>query len=277
MLQNTIKILNALIYTIRPSATLGACLLVFAAFNPSGNDWGLITPLMLATFFGSAFCFLINDIIDKEKDLKNNKKRPMATGVIPMSVAITVTILCALIFIVSTYFLGELPFWLSFVFLVLAYGYSYVNLRVGLLANALVAFMVSGTQWGVYLIKPDEILIWTSLILFFFTIPRELLLDWLDRLGDKEVGKSSAPLYYSPARNKLIIAFFLSLSSLSLITLLLTADFTIYSSTLLIITSISSWVSFAPFMYKPDNRKALLCVRLSHSTFALLILTMLTR
>ncbi|MEO9487513.1 UbiA family prenyltransferase [Ekhidna sp.] len=276
VLQYTFKIFKATLYTIRPSATIGACLLALAAFNPQIGDISLVIPLLTAAFFGGSFCFLVNDIYDKEKDLLNNKKRPIATGVIPMKTAIGISTAFMLLFLISTWFLGIYTFALSFGFLAMAITYSFINAKTGLFANVVVALIVSGTQWGVAVIKPDHYLFATAFFLFFFTIPREVLLDWLDLSGDEKSGKQSFPMNHSSAKvNQLIVAS-LVLGSASIHFIAEQTTNTL-SLTFYILALITSWVSFVPFFRSANDQGALLSVRLSHVTFAFLILALFSR
>ncbi len=275
MLQDTFKIVNAILYSIRPSATLGACLLVLAAYNPVQNEVTLILPLMLASFFGGSFCFLINDIYDREKDLLNNKKRPIATGLIPIRLVVGTSIVCAVIFLISTWYIGLYAFILSFGFLFIATAYSAINAKTGLFANVIVALMVSGTQWGVAIIQPDAFLIMSSVFLFFLTIPREILLDWLDLIGDKKSGKQSFPMSHSARDTKWLIAICLPICSGSVYPLL--SNYEWISVTFYLIAIVTSWLSFVPFMKKASNNTALRGVRLTHISFAFLILALFSR
>ncbi|WP_420317331.1 UbiA prenyltransferase family protein [Ekhidna sp.] len=277
LLQDIRKIFNAIIYTIRPSATLGACILVLAALNPEMSDWQPLVFLMLATFFGGAYCFLVNDIFDRKKDLANEKFRPIATGVLPLHVAKGVSMAFALIFMTICWFLGQIPFILSVVFLLLASFYSYINLKTGLLANVVVALIVSGTQWGVWVIKPDDYLWLSSIFLFLFTIPREILLDYLDVSGDQKIGKRSLPIQLSERKLSWVMSFFLLLASASLVLLITTEQRNTTTIILLTITILSVWISFWRYFKKPNHQTALYSVRLSHITFALLILALLSR
>ena len=277
MFQNLFKIINAILYTIRPSATVGACLLVLAAFDPAKEELMQLAFLMLATFLGSSYCFLVNDIYDREKDLLNNKPRPIATGILPVKVALGMAISCGILFSISTWFLGIVPFALSFVFLLFASIYSLVNLRTGFPANALVAFIVSGTQWGVWLIKPDDYLWSSSLFLFLFTIPREMLLDWLDVSGDKKIGKTSLPIQLTHKQVKWLIVLFLFLATGSLMHSILKMNSSYFMTACNVLTVLSGWVAFLPFLLRADHKTALLSVRASHFTFAFLILALLSR
>ncbi|MEO9869763.1 UbiA family prenyltransferase [Ekhidna sp.] len=265
-----------MLYTIRPSATIGACMLTLAAFNPQKSEMSLVIPLMTAAFFGSSFCFLVNDIYDKEKDLLNKKTRPIATGVLSIKVAVGSSIFSMLVLLISAWFLGVYTFVLSFGFLAIAITYSYLNAKTGLFANMLVALIVSGTQWGVAIIKPDEYLWIIAFFLFFFTIPREVLLDWLDLPGDQKSGKKSFPMNYSPAKVKLLVWISLILCTSSIF-FILDQNSNALSLTFFVLALITSWASFVPFFRSTNDRGALLSVRWSHMTFAFLILALFCR
>ena len=149
MLKQTSKVLAAILYTIRPSATLGACLLAVSAFNPQTKEWQEVIWLVVCAFTGSSFCFILNDIFDKEKDLLNNKKRPIATGELPLPIALIATIVFGVIFMASAAAFGKVVLILSVLFLGLATSYSFLNRVSGFPANVMVAVFVAGTQWGV--------------------------------------------------------------------------------------------------------------------------------
>ena len=277
MFQHSLKIINAIIYTIRPSATLGACLLVLAAYHPQMGELNQVIFLMIATFFGSAYCFLVNDIYDREKDLKNEKFRPVATGSLPLRTAIAFSVMFALIFIFSTWFLGYVAFGLSFVFLFITTFYSHINLKSGFPANATVAFVVSGTQWGVAIIKPDDYLWMSSIFLFVFTLPREMLLDWLDVRGDLAVGKSSVPTQVSTKSARLIIVCLLLAASGVIAFGLYILNPHGISFIFFVLTILSVGGSYIPFLRKASHQNILSSIRLSHVTFAFLILALLSR
>ncbi|WP_462253655.1 UbiA family prenyltransferase [Ekhidna sp.] len=275
-LQYTFKTLSAITYTIRPSATLGTCLLTFAAFNPQEGEWNQAWLLVVSMFFGSAFCFMINDIYDREKDLLNKKSRPIATGVISMPTAVKVTVIFACLLLVFSWFLGIHVFSLAIAFLLGTGIYSFINARTGLLANSIVALIAAGTQWGILVLKPDHYLWASSVFLFFFTVPREVLLDWLDIDGDRAWGKRSFPMYYSLPKVKVLVGFCLLIATSALLLLLEKRSFDL-SAIFFAIGIVSLWASFFPFFQNASNKTALLSVRISHVTYAFLILALLSR
>ena len=277
MLNQFFKIFSAIIYTIRPSATLGACSLVLAAFNPGAGEWYEMSLLLICAFSGSSFCFLMNDIYDRDKDLLNKKLRPIATGVLPLKIAYGVAVLFGLIFLFFAFAFGWLVFLLAVLFILLTSTYSYLNVKSGLLANGIVAIIVAGTHWGVYFIKPDMMLLPASIFLFLFTIPREMLLDWLDREGDKAFGKNSIVNTKSSQTINLLITFLLIGSSFAILFIVYQNKLDILTNVLFIATAFSLWMTFVPFFLEANRKNALFGVRFSHLTFALFIVAMLTR
>lgn len=231
---------------------------------------------MTAAFFGSAFCFLINDFFDREKDLLNDKKRPIATGVLPANIAKTTAVIFMLGFLASTWFLGTTAFMLSFGFLAIALVYSYINAKTGLFANVTVALMVSGTQWGVAIIQPDDFLWVSSAFLFFLSIPREVLLDWLDLSGDEKSGKRSFPMNHSMTSTKWLVILCLILTT-GTTYFVHQADIPQISLMFFVAATATVWISFIPFLRKANNVSALQGVRLSHVSFAFLILALFSR
>ncbi|MEO1254960.1 MAG: UbiA family prenyltransferase, partial [Bacteroidota bacterium] len=223
------------------------------------------------------FCFLVNDIFDVDKDLLNNRDRPIATGIVPIRLATRTSIFFAVMFIASTWFLSFRAFALSFIFIFITGIYSFINRKTGFLANLIVALMISATQWGTGILKPDEFLWTSSIFLLFLSIPREILLDWLDMYGDEKSGKKSIPLRHSPRRVKLLIVLFLILASLPLLQAIYTLKADIVLIILLALTVAFSWISFVPFFRKPDDNGALASVRMSHISYAFLILALFSR
>lgn len=276
MLKQALKIVGAIVYSIRPSASIGACLLVLAAYQPQSNEWIEVIRLMICTFTGSAYCFLLNDIYDREKDLLNKKYRPIASGALPLKVAGVVAAMFGILFLICAFFFGWIVFLLSILFLGLTSFYSYLNVKSGFLANFVVAFIVAGTQWGVFFIKPDSILIPAAAFLFFISIPREMLLDWMDADGDSAYGKNSLATSTSRTQFNLIMILMLVGMSISLLFLSKNVD-TFLARAFFIASIITAWISFIRFFHTSNRKNALFGVRFSHLTFALYIVAMLIR
>ena len=277
MTNKALKAIGAVIYTIRPSATFGACLLVAAAYQPKNTDLLSLVVLLGCAFFGSSYCFLVNDIFDREKDLLNHKMRPIATGVLPLRWAIGISVLFALLFLGFSYTFGWVVFGLAILFLFLATFYSLVNFQSGFMANFVVAFIVSGTQWGVAFVRPDSYLVPLAVFLFLFTVPREMILDWLDKEGDEAHGKDSLAIKFSTQKFNGIMASFLIAATIALTYLLVVRIPHAISYAFFVASILISWTAFGPFFFRANRKNALIAVRSSHLTFALIILAMFLR
>ena len=173
--------------------------------------------------------------------------------------------------------MGIIPFLLSFFFLLVASTYSYINSKTGILASVIVAFMPSGTQWGVGLLYPDEILWVSSLFLFFYSIPREILLDWLDMPGDRKSGKPSVPLKYQTSGLNYFIGIPLVVSASIVGYWIITNELDVVLVSLLSLTVLSAFGSFLPFFKAADRSGVLASIRFSHIPLAFLILALLSR
>ena len=269
------KLAGALFYSIRPSASIGAAALAVSAYKPGSDELIEAILLIVSVFFGGAYCFIMNDIYDRDKDLLNDKKRPIATGFVSMNLAVGSAIVCVIVTLTTSLFLGTYELLLAILYLMGVSVYSFVNSKTGLFANAMVALFVSGMHWGVAILKPDPALIASSLFLFFFTVPRELLLDWLDIKGDRGSGKPSFPMNHSPKANIWVVTASLLLSTGSLY--FLQNNYNTLFMVLYVLSIVTAWGSFAPFLKNADRKHALLSVRLSHISFVLLILALFSR
>jgi len=194
-----------------------------------------------------------------------------------LNLAISITIVFSLLFLALAINLGWVIFTLALVFVLLASFYSFFNYRSGILANLIVAFIVSGTQWGVAIIKPDPVLMPMAAFLFFFTIPRELILDWLDKEGDAIHGKDSLAIGTTQKKFKGIIVLFLTASSITMGVLLYIFTPNLITSILLVAGALMTWGSFIRFFFEVNRKNALFAVRCSHLTFALIIIALFLR
>ena len=261
--------ISALFYSIRPSACVGIAL--FATAGLGRWDDVFITVLTFsAAFIGGAGCFLINDIFDRDKDLKNNKLRPIATGQISVRTAFIISVICCLAMLVGSVFLSFYTVIGSALLIAGFWSYSYINQRFGLLANMWVSVCSALAFLNGALVYELTPLIYLAMFsTLFVNVGREILLDALDQAGDQAVGKPSIPLVYGEKRTKIIVTLFFVFGSVALLVYLLyfPTDWPWMSILLLLL-----WLPF--FMKRKEGfRKwALFNVRTSHLFFAILIL-----
>lgn len=261
--------LSKLLYSIRPSACLGVALFASSAYGM--HDYTIIL-IFTSTFLGSACCFLINDIFDRKKDLLNDKKRPIATGALPLNAAIWAAIITGLSYLLLAGFLGLATLIIAFITLFTFLTYSWINNRHGFIANLIVAIMVAiSFVYGGILREIDEVLILILTSAFFVSISREIMLDISDMKGDQAVGKTSIPLQFSEKITKLFILSGYLLGSIPIF--LLFNQPVNFELTFAILLSL--WLPMLAFTKHP--KWAMWNVRSSHIFFGFLILTLAIR
>ncbi|MFY0601755.1 MAG: UbiA family prenyltransferase [Cyclobacteriaceae bacterium] len=267
-----------ILYSIRPSAGFMAAVLAFAAFRPSLSDHNEILLLCLYFFAGSSFCFLVNDLFDREKDMANKKNRPIATGELPVLTTSIALFFFGISFIIAGCLLNEVMFWLAVLAIASFSIYSPINNKTGLLANIIVAFWAVAPVWeGFFVLQGARDLIWLSLGLFVMVIAREILLDWLDIEGDKSVGKSSLPIVLSEKHLKLFLSILMVLASILIAGVYWFVQISEIACGLLILSVILSWVPFIQLLKTPDKKTVLYNVRFSHVSFGVFTVALFLR
>lgn len=271
-----INLLSNILYSIRPSACLGAGLLAIAAFQPI-TEYFIAIIIFTSVFSGSACCFLVNDIADRDKDLLNKKNRPITTGKLSAHHSkISACIFGGLYFILSAY-LGAFHLIIfgitMFVFLV----YPALNNRYGLIANQLVAFSVClSLVYGVGTLNMNATLWHFIFSTYFIIIAREIMLDGLDVKGDRIIGKPSIPIRYGELKTAWFVGIGYFLGSIPILLLILPST----SKGISIILILSLTALWVPFIYSLTNRKLnwmLYNVRSSHLFFGLIIAALFIR
>ncbi|RYY49923.1 MAG: hypothetical protein EOO06_05655 [Chitinophagaceae bacterium] len=259
---------SALFYSIRPSACFGISLFAVAAMG----QWDDVSAAMLvffSAFLGGCGCFLINDIFDREKDIKNNKLRPIATGQIPVRKAFIISVVCCLAMLISSVFLSYENFILSILLIAGFWVYPYINQRFGLFSNIWVSVCSAlAFIYGALIYDLTSLIYFATAFVFFVNISREILLDALDTTGDKAVGKPSIPINYGEKGTRVAVSVFFALASLAIAAYLYH-----YPTTWpwMVALLLLLWIPF--FMKKQEGfRKwALFNIRLSHLLFLVLI------
>ncbi len=271
------RMLGHILYSIRPSACLMVALLVLAAYRPGANELMEAIWLFACAFAGSAYCFVLNDILDREKDLLNEKRRPIATGELPLRLAWMSGLICLLIYLSSALILGWLVLALAAFSIVLFSFYSPINNHLGLLANVIVAFCAAGALWGVAIIKAfDNQLLFFSVILFFMVLAREIFLDCLDVYGDKQIGKTSLPGVLGLSKS-ILVAGLVLLVAFVLVVFSINEDLTTLSKTLLFLTIPAIAIPYVKLLWNQSRDSILLNVRWSHLSFVLFVLAVIFR
>jgi len=266
--------LSALFYSIRPSACLGVALFATSALG-RWDDWFVTILTFSAAFIGAAGCFLINDIFDREKDLKNNKLRPIATGEISVRMAFVISVCCCMVMLVASIFLSHYTLLMAALLIVGFWLYSYINQHFGLLANVWVsvcsslAFLCGAMVYGM-----SPLIYLAMFTTLFVNAGREMLLDALDQEGDRVVGKPSIPLVFGEKRTvQLVAVLYLLGSAVQLVFVYYFPSSWIWIAAMLLVL----WVPFFPKRNTEFRKWALFNVRTSHLFFAILIILLFIR
>ena len=263
-----------LLYSIRPSACLGVALFAVAAYQDT-SDPLLLTIIFGGAFSGAASCFLINDLHDIEKDLLNEKQRPIATGRLPKNQVIYAIVIFLTAYIWLSIFLGTISVIICLATTLIFFTYSKINHAYGFFANITVAVcVVLSFLYGGSLVQFDDTLILLTISTFFVIVSREIMLDVLDKKGDLMFGKSSIPL--SKSNNIVITIIFIGylLGTVPLLFLMGEAwILTISISTMLAIL----WLPLLMCIFLPRLDWMLFNIRSSHGFFGLLIAILFLR
>ncbi len=159
-------------------------------------------------FLVCAFGNIVNDLNDIEIDRINNPKRPLVSGQVKKNIAVTMTLLLAIIALLITLTLGLKPFLLVFFTILLLFFYA-VHFKKMPFANFIVA-LIAGLSFVFGGFINDNIL---SLIPAIFALlihtPREIIKDIIDIKGDKKFGVSSLSILYGEKHAENIARLFL--------------------------------------------------------------------
>jgi len=179
-----------------PFALIGAVL----GFKYGSYDqvpWGLFGWVILCMFFARSAAMSFNRYVDAAIDALNprTKNREIPKGIYKPKQVLIFTILNAVLFIVCTYFINSLVFYLSPVALAVILGYSYAKrftflshiwLGVALALAPLGAFMVFSAAFSWVPIP-------FSLIVIFWVSGFDVIYSTQDADFDKKHGLNSIP------------------------------------------------------------------------------------
>ena len=255
-----------------------AAVLALATLRPGLEDWREALLISLYFFFGSSFCFLINDLFDKEKDIANDKFRPIATGKLSVHNTVIALIFFGIGFLAFGYGLNGSMLILAMAAIVSFLAYSPANNKTGLLANVFVAFWAVAPIWEMAFVRSDNEAWWWLLVgLFIMVIIREVLLDWLDVAGDKRVGKPSLPIAVGEKPLKLILTVLMIVGSIFIVYIPWQVEVSEITYLLFILSVILSWIPFIQLLKVADRNTIVFNVRFSHVSFIVFVIALFIR
>ena len=151
----------------------------------------------LIIFISEAGAFAINDYIDFEIDVKNNRSdRPLVLGLISRKTALITAIILLLIDFILILFLNGVALFLALISIPIFYIYSLGLKKLVILKNILIAYSYAGTILFGSLVTDailEPIIIYFAFMGFIVGLGSEIMFDIADVEGDKELGINSIP------------------------------------------------------------------------------------
>ena len=213
----------------------------FLASSQFGFDWGNLVLVLMCMVFARSAAMAFNRYIDRDIDLKNPRTaevREIPKGVISPKAALLFVIFTSVNFIITTYFINTLCFYLSPIALIVVLGYSYTK-RFTSLCHLVLGLGLALAPLGAYLAVSGEFAltpILFSVAVLFWVSGFDIIYALQDDTFDKENKLNSLPVFLGRKKALNLSKFF------HLITFLTLA----YAGVLLEI-NLLYWIGFALF------------------------------
>lgn len=173
-----------------------------------GFTWGGLLKVVLAMVFARNAAMGFNRFVDRRIDAVNDRtaKREIPAGKISAGAALVFVVINVVAFVVTTWFLNELCFYLSFVAMFVVLGYSLTKrftwmchfiLGVGLSLAPIGAFLAVS---GVFQLAP----VLLSVAVFLWVAGFDIIYAMQDEDFDRERGLFSVPAYFGGKRALLL-------------------------------------------------------------------------
>lgn len=189
-----------------PFALIGYFLAIkYSAYNFEPVDLLLIVLCML---FARNSAMGFNRLIDRKFDKQNPRtsEREIPSGKISPKAALIFVVANALLFILCTYFLNPLVFYLSFVALGVILGYSLTK-RYTFLCHLILGLGLALSPVGAYLAIAEEfnvLPVLFSIIVLFWTSGFDIMYALQDIEFDKTIDLKSVPAYFGIKKSLII-------------------------------------------------------------------------
>jgi len=151
----------------------------------------------LIIFLSEAGAFAINDYIDFEVDLNNNRSdRPLVLGLISRKTALITAIIILIIDLLLLLFLKPFASLVGLISVPLFYIYSLGLKKRILIKNILIAYSYAGTILFGSIVSDsvlEPIIIYFAFMGFIIGLGSEIMFDMADVEGDKQLGINTIP------------------------------------------------------------------------------------
>lgn len=205
MASTSIKTVNNYLSLIKISHTIFALpfaiigYFIAVTYNHIGFDARLFVLVILCMVFARSAAMAFNRYIDREFDAKNNRTavREIPAGIIKPGNALIFVITSSVLFVVTTYFINPLCFYLSPVALLVILGYSFTK-RFTALCHVILGIGLSLAPIGAYLAvtgKFDWLPIFFSFTVLFWVSGFDIIYALQDEEFDKSNQLRSIPVW----------------------------------------------------------------------------------
>lgn len=218
-------------------------------------DWKVLGLVILCMIFARSAAMAFNRLIDTDVDKENPRTaiREIPAGVISKTSALVFVILNSLFFIVATYFINTICFYLSPVALLIILGYSYTK-RFTFLCHLILGLGLSLAPIGAWLAVTGKFAVLPVLFSFavlFWVSGFDIIYALQDEAFDKSKGLHSIPAAIG-TKNALLLSSVFHLFSAAFI---LTAGFIAYAGMYYWIAAaiFSGLLLYQHSLVKPDD------------------------
>ena len=201
----------------------------FLAFKQVHPSWVYFILVLLAMVFARSAAMAFNRYADRYFDKLNARTagREIPTGKISEKNALAFTFISALSFILVTYFMNRLVFYLSPVALLVVLGYSYTK-RFTSLSHLILGLGLSLAPIGAYLsVVPrfDLLPILFSVIVLFWVAGFDIIYALQDYEFDKKMGLKSIPVLLGKSKALVLSLVFHIISAIIVVIIGMYFDF----------------------------------------------------
>lgn len=181
-----------------PFALIGFSLAIYS--GKGTFSWKIMLLVVLCMVFARSAAMAFNRLIDRTYDARNPRTviREIPAGLISPVAALIMVLFCCAGFIVSTYFINTVCFYLSPVALFIVLGYSYTK-RFTVLCHLILGAGLALAPIGAYLAVTgefDKLPILFSFIVFFWVSGFDIIYALQDDEFDKSQSLKSIPAFF---------------------------------------------------------------------------------
>ena len=222
-----------------------------------GIDWMKFLYVILCMVFARSAAMAFNRWADRDIDSKNPRTaiREIPAGIISPKNALYFVIFNSVLFVITTWFINELSFYLSPVALLVVLGYSYTK-RFTALCHFVLGLGLSLAPIGAYIAVANQFALLPviySFIVLFWVSGFDIIYALQDEEFDKSLGLNSIPASLGKKRALMISNVLHALTALLVVYSYIQTDFLFGYWYLAGAVIFILLLSYQHFLVKPDD------------------------